>query len=113
MIKKIFLLFLFCVTTRGLLLAQKTDTLYFFANSCRWDSVGGKQTKQLKNKTGHIYTRFGTTIINIKGVAYNPCNLPAGLDGKKVLLSGVVFKNTNTDGKAIRLTELKVIADDQ
>jgi hypothetical protein len=110
--KYIFLVLFFCFTTQGRLLAQKLDSIYLFSNTCHWDSIGGNKTNYLKNKKGFIYNRFGTTIININSVAYNPCNLPLNLIGKKVLLSGIVFKNIKADGKAIRLTELQVVSDD-
>ena len=110
--KYIFLVLFFCFTNQRRLLAQKLDTIYFFANACHWDSIGGNKTNDLRNKKGFVYNRFGTTIININGVAYNPCNLPPNLIGKKVLLSGIVFKNIKADGRAIRLTELQVIPDD-
>jgi len=110
--KYIFLVLFFFFSTQGRLIAQKQDTIYFFVNTCHWDSIGGNKTNHLKNKKGFIYNRFGTTIININGVAYNPCNLPPNLIGKKVLLSGIVFKNIKADGKAIRLTELQLVTDD-
>ena len=108
----ILLILFFCFINQNRLLAQKLDTIYFFSNTCHWDSIGGNRINHLKNKKGFIYSRFGTTIININGVAYIPCNLPANLIGKKILLSGIVFKNIKTDGKAIRLTDLQVVPDD-
>ena len=112
---KIFVLFvvLFCLTSQAKLLAQhKLDTFYFFSDTCHWDSIGGKKTTLLKNKKGFVYNRFGITIININGIAYNPCNIPPNLIGKTILFSGVIFKNIKTDGKAIRITNLQVIPDD-
>lgn len=52
------------------------------SDTCQWNKTATGNKKVLDNKIGVIYQRFGATIINIKGKAYNPCNLPANLVGK-------------------------------
>lgn len=90
--------------------AQQAHTFQFpITDSCHWDKVGTKTKKTLTNKTGLICSRFGTTIINIKGRVYNPCNLPANMEGKKVMVSAVLYKNAGSDGTPVRLTYLEIL----
>ncbi len=77
--------------------------------SCRWDSLGIISRKKITYKTGYLFERFGTLIININGGAYTPCNLPPGLTRARVLISAVVYKKMKTDGTPIKLTYLKVL----
>ena len=108
--KKIFPAFLLCLLLQLNSKGQQSNTSEFvLSGSCQWDKTATKSKKELRNKTGSIYQRFGTTIINIKGKAYNPCNLPSNLIGKRVLISGILYKNAETDGIPIKLTYLKVL----
>ena len=108
--KKIFTTFLFCLLFQINTKAQKINiSEIVLTDTCYLDKPGIKSKKIITNKTGIVYERFGAIIINIKGKAYNPCNLPPNLIGKKILISGVVFENAQTDGTPIKLTYLKLL----
>jgi len=79
------------------------------SGSCRWDSLGTISRKKITYKTGYLFERFGTLIINIHGGAYTPCNLPPGLTRARVLISAMVYKKMKTDGTPVKLTYLKVL----
>lgn len=92
-------------------LSSKAQTREYVleSGSCSWDSLGSISKRTLTNKTGYLYERFGTLIINIHGRAYTPCNLPPGLTRARVLISAVLYKKFKTDGTPIKLTYLKVL----
>ncbi len=107
--KRIFLAFLLCLLFQFNSKGQQSNTSEFvFSDSCQWDKTTTKSKKELSYKIGFVFQRFGATIINIKGKAYNPCNLPLNLIGKKVLISGILYRKAETDGTPIKLTYLKV-----
>ncbi len=107
----IILISIFYLSCRTKLQAQQNiDSTILLSNNCRWDSISKNRIKFLKNKKGWVFNRFGATIINIKGRAYNPCNLPPNLIGKTVLISGIIYKKVKADGKAIKLTAIKILS---
>lgn len=108
--KYVILILPLCIFKQSQLFAQNVGSRIILKDSCYWNSANKKNSVMyLKNKTGFVYTRFGTTIINVNGIAYQPCNLPLNLEGKKVRFSGIIFKRIKTDGRAIKLTELEII----
>lgn len=91
--------------------AQQADTAIVLSGNCRWDSAGSKLKKYLINKKGFVYSRFGTLIINIKGKAYQPCNLPPALEGRHVLISAIVYRHRKEDGTPVKLTSLQILTE--
>jgi hypothetical protein len=107
---KILTTFLFCFLIQLYCKAQHpVGSEIKLTDSCKWEKMGPMKRSTLSNKTGVIFQRFGAIIIIIKGQAYNPCNLPSNLVGKKVLISGIIFKKIKSDGIPIKLTYLKIL----
>lgn len=102
------LLLFFFYNPIKLLAQNKIEPVILLSNNCKWDEADYKVKKELKNKAGFVYVCGGTLIINIKGRLYNPCNIPFGLIGKRVLISGIIYKGHKNNGIPIKLTSLKI-----
>ena len=90
---------------------QSSQSEIALVDSCDLDELAAKSKKFLIKQEGYVYKRFGATIINIGKKAYNPCNLPPNLIGKKVLVSGIIYVfRKKTDGLPLMLTYLKVLS---
>lgn len=99
--------FLIILTIVSLQTFSQTNSEFTLNDTCQWDRISTRSRKYLTDKTGIVHYRFGETIININHKPYKPCNLPEGLDGKKVLISAIRYKKFG--GKLIKLTSLKIL----